>query len=492
MASDVNNKGQDSMPNETPPKFTPINKDFINTANPYVKGKRKFTCEVCREKFANRLELESHLQNFHGYSPELMRLEREEKRTRKQNRRMIDTDSLIRSAKKHSLRLTPFIIIIGLVVIYFIFYASSNVGISYTELTYGSIFSKVGSLLSSGAGGIYTFITVDLMNPNLALTQPQVTSTNSTPTFSSFLTFSYPSNQKVALTTNPQQGLVFYSVYNSGNVPLGPDTSNNLLVNISCGNTFSSGATQYCKDLLTSFTSPAQKSSSPPEITNSVLIGNLAPGETKENATTFNLSCPTSKLTFPLSMSLLANFLITNYTAAVILPVEFMSSSFQNQLIASSQAFIPSEPSFNFYSAGPVQIKVYTEVSQPIPTKINSLPLGVTISNHGSYPYSINNISLYISKSFYPSNPSNSYWSCVSAKAMIRLGFQFPGSGYWDCYINSASTLNSGNVFYFDLKPVESLNGMHFNTMTVVGYVNYNYDENLNMPVVVSNQVCSG
>ncbi|MCL5420835.1 MAG: C2H2-type zinc finger protein [Candidatus Parvarchaeota archaeon] len=488
MVLGINRKGQVAAGNSSPPASSPSS---VNKPAPVVKppkGKRKYTCEVCGQRFQTQNALYGHLTSVHSYSPDLIKLEQE----KKERRRLFNPDNAVRGVKKHSLIVAPFLIILIILVVYFVFFASSNVGISYTEVTYGSLFSKIGGLISSGFSSISTFI-ADIQNPNLLVTQPQVTAVNSTPTFSSFLTFTYQSNQQVALTTNPQEGTIFYSVYNNGNVPLGPDTANNLLVNISCGSTVSPGAAQYCRDLLTKFVTPAQTGSSPPRVSNANLINVLAPGETKENLTYFDLSCqPASgKLTFPLSMSFLASFLIKNYTAAVISPIEFMSNSFQSQLISSAQAFVPSEPSFNFYSSGPVQIEVYTALRQPILTKIDSIPLEVTIKNTGNYPYQINNLSLYISKEFYPSNPSTSQWKCSTATPISRQGFQFPGSGYWNCYISDSKVLSSGSTFYLDLNPVTSLNGMHFNTMTVIGYVNYNYNESLNMPVVITNQSCT-
>ena len=493
MVLKINRKGQaaaggsPSPTPPTPPTPPPPSSPKPNSSSKYGK-KGKNVCDICGLHFKTKAQLYQHQIAEHGVSADFIRLEQEEK----QKNRLFDTTSAKRSIKRNSVLFAPIIVLLVIVVIYFIFIAPTNVGIVYTEVTYGSIFSKIGGLISSGISSISTFI-AEVQNPNLLVTQPQVTAVNSTPTFLSFLTFSYPPNQQVVLTTNPQQGSILYSVYNNGNVPLGPDTSNNLEVNISCGSTVSPGAAKYCQDLLSKFISPPETQSSPPAIKDSSLVGILAQGETKENITNFELSCPPSsdKLTFPLSMSFLANFLIKNYTAAVILPIEFMSDSFQSQLVSSSQALVPAEPSFNFYSAGPVQIEVYTVVKQPVITKIDSVPLEVTLKNNGNYPYEINNVSLYISKDFYPSNPSTSYWNCVTANPVQMQGFQFPGSNYWDCYISNSKVLSSGSTFYLDLNPVNSLNGMHFNTMTVIGYVNYNYNETLNMPVVISNQACS-
>ncbi|MGC8533649.1 MAG: hypothetical protein ACP5MV_03435 [Candidatus Parvarchaeum sp.] len=490
MMLNINRRGQAAAggspaPNPKPPTPpTPIKPN----SDPNYGKKGRNVCDICGLRFKTKPQLYQHQITAHGVSTDFIKLEEENKA----KTQLLDKDLLKKSLKKHSLLLAPFIILLVIIVIYFIFVAPTNVGIVYTEVTYGSIFSKVGGLISSGISSISTFI-AEVQNPNLLVTQPQVTAVNSTPTFLSFLTFSYPSNQQVVLTTNPQQGTILYSVDNNGNVPLGPDTPNNLEVNISCGSTVSPGAATYCKDMLSKFINPAETQSSPPAIKDSSLVGILAPGETKENITNFELSCPPSsdKLTFPLTMSFLASFLVKNYTAAVILPIEFMSDSFQSQLVSSSQALVPAEPSFNFYSAGPVQIEVYTVVKQPVITKIDSVPLEVSLKNNGNYPYQVNNVSLYISKNFYPSNPSTSYWSCVTASPTQRQGFQFPGSNYWDCYISNSKVLSSGSTFYLDLNPVSSLNGMHFNTMTVIGYVNYNYNETLNMPVVISNQVCS-
>ena len=490
MLLKLNRKGQvapggtaPTPPPPTPPTPSPNPK---NNSNYSKKGRH--VCEICGRHFKTKTALRYHQMHDEGVSAEFIKLEEENKA----KTRLFNTGSIIKSLKKYSLILAPFLILLVVIVVYFIFVAPTNVGIVYTEVTYGSIFSKIGSLLSSGISSISTFI-AEVQNPNLLVTQPQITAVNSTPTFLSFLTFSYPPNQEVVLTTNPQQGTILYSVYNSGNVPLGPDTPNNLEVNISCGSTISPGAAEFCQDMLTKFITPSETQSSPPAIKNSSLVNILVQGETKENTTTFQLSCPPSadKLTFPLSISFLGSFLVKNYTAAVILPIEFMSDSFQSQLVSSAQAFVPAEPSFNFYSAGPVQIEVYTVVKQPIITKADSIPLEVTLKNNGNYPYEINNLSLYINKAFYPSNPTTSYWNCVTASPIQRQGFQFPGSGYWDCYINNSKVLSSGPNFYLDLSPVSSLNGMHFNTMTVLGYVNYNYNETLNMPVVIANQMCT-
>ncbi len=490
----INRKGQAAAggtapsPGPSSPAPTPPSAPTSNTSNKDYGKKGRYVCEICGKRFKTKTALQYHQMHDEGVSPDFIRLEEETKA----KTRLFDTSSIVRSAKKHSILLAPFIILLIIIVVYFIFVAPTNVGIVYTEVTYGSIFSKIGGLISSGISSISTFI-AEVQNPNLLVTQPQVTPVNSTPTFLSFLTFTYQPNQEVVLTTNPQQGTIFYSVYNNGNVPLGPGTPNNLEVNISCGSTVSPGAAKFCSDMLDKFVTPPETQSSPPAIKDSSLVSILAQGETKENTTTFELSCPPpgDKLTFPLSMSFLATFLVKNYTAAVILPVEFMSDSFQSQLVSSAQAFVPSEPSFNFYSSGPVQIEVYTVVKQPIITKIDSVPLEVTLKNNGRYPYEVNNLSLYISKEFYPSNPATSYWNCVTANPIERQGFQFPGSGYWDCYISNSKVLSSGSTFYLDLSPVSSLNGMHFNTMTVIGYVNYNYNESLNMPVVIANQTCT-
>lgn len=483
------------------PLFSPPDKNKPKADKPAKNKVKRITfgrnvCPICKKNFKTPAQLYAHMSApkplGEGMDANTVNMLNSLDMNKKQARKLFNGNNIVRNTKKYSLILLPFLVLVIVLGVYFIFFAQSNVGISYSELTYGSVFSKITGLISSGISSISTFI-AEVQNPNLLVTQPQVTAVNSTPTFSSFLTFSYPSNQEVVLTTNPQQGTILYSVSNNGNVPLGPGTSNNLEVNISCGNTFSPGAAKFCNDMLDSFTSPTETQSSPPKVVDSSLVNILVPGETKENTTTFDLSCPSpsDKLTFPLSMSLLATFLVKNYTAAVILPIEFMSDAFQSQLVSSAQAFVPAEPSYNFYSSGPVQMEIYTVIKQPIITKIDSIPLEVTLTNHGQYTANINNVSIYINKDFFPSNPSTSYWSCVTATSVERQGFQFPGSGYWDCYINNQKILDSGSTFYLDLSPVNSLDGLHFNTMTVLGYVNYNYNESLNMPVVVANQTCT-
>ena len=202
--------------------------------DPFRGKKGKFRCSVCNERFQTQTILYNHQMQKHGFSADLIRLEQE----KKSRRQLLDRDVLSRGLKKHSLTAAPFVMLLIFVAVYFVFVAPTNVGIVYTQATYGSIFSKASSLLSSGFSALSTFI-AEVQNPNLLYTQPQITTINSTPTFLSFLTFSYTPNQQAVFTANPQQSDIFYAVYNNGNVPLGPGTSNDLEVNISCGSTVS-------------------------------------------------------------------------------------------------------------------------------------------------------------------------------------------------------------------------------------------------------------
>lgn len=284
-------------------------------------------------------------------------------------------------------------------------------------------------------------------------------------TFQSFVTLT-PSAQNIYLSSaGGVSGQEYYSVKNDGNVPLGSSTSNPLSINLSCG------SSSTCKSLIT-FESPTTNSFIP-------LTSYLLPSTTITNGTSFNVACnpnifTTSPLTVGVSFS--ANLSVDNYTAASISPLEFVSQSFDAQLLSSSSPLIPNQPSVTFVSPGPVQISVVPLEPLPIITSSSDIPLSVKLSNSGSGTYSTNLVSVFVPSSIWSSSAElaalNPSWTCAVSKQETRLNFVFPGSSFWNC-------TPSGNQVHpsmqFILPPVTSLGELHFNTVPILASVDYNY-----------------
>lgn len=347
--------------------------------------------------------------------------------------------------------------------------------------TIGHLIASIPSSISSGLNFI--------SNP-LASTTPPSQVVNVTSTFTSFLGLSAPTGQTLTLTGTSETQSFSYFVTDNANVPVGSSTSNNVLENISCGGT-STQATSVCDALLSDFdTPPATSQSSPPIVTGFPLTANELPTQSLSYSFTATFKCPSSPIKFPTYGSFLLGLTTFNYTAGSILPLEYASQSVAAQLTSASHPLIPSLPSVVFVTAGPIQLKLSTNLPEPILTKADQVPINVQINNIGTGSYSLNAVSLFISTNLSQSNPdeltANSMWSCSVSSGLTRQNFVFP-AGYWNCTI-SPRFLSSGSSFLFTLPAMQTLNGLHFNTIPVLGYVNYNYASKLSLPFVVQNE----
>ena len=380
---------------------------------------------------------------------------------------------------------------IALILFMFYSYETHSFMFSYNEQAfYGPLYSTVSSFTS----GLFNSLSSNLAcvsNPvacsNL-YTTPQVVSNPNT--FQSFLTMSEtPAETQLIMASNPQQEQIFYSVQNTGSVPLGSSTSNPVYMNISCGSSNDPAAGFICNSTLTSFSQP----SGGKKIYNAPFIGEIFPGQTIENATTFNLQCPSSSsVKLPSVASIEANFTVKNYSSATLMPLEIASKTFIDELIQSSQSFSPQAPSVSFVSSGPISIIVSTPEPQPVTTKSGEIPISIQVQNNGKGSYSINTLELFVNKYLWPSNPAsvNSGWSCSSSTSTRQLDFVLPSTDFWGCTY-SQSLLSSSSNFLFKLPEVTSLNGLHFDTLPIIGLANYNYFQYLDMPFIIRNEsVC--
>ena len=434
----------------------------------------------------NKGYLKKHPELNPAYNGSNFMMEQQYKKMMK--RRLFDPDKTVYTAKKYSVVIAALAIIIIPILIYWFVYGQNSASAQYFNTYYGASFKPVTGLISSIENSLLTGIEV-IQNPyNIGGTAPPPT-INTTQTFKQFLVLTAVPNQVITMTNNPQLSTILYSIKDNANVPLGSGTPNNVLVSLSCGSTVSQQSAKVCQDMLSNFTSPVH-ASSPPVITNLPLISEILPSETIDNSTSFYLNCPLAKTTFPTGATVLGNFTIKNYTAATILPIEFVSYNFNQKLLQASQPVLPSVPSVNFVTPGPIQVELSVPVQQPISTQVESVPINVKINDIGTGSPNISTLVLFVSKQFYPSNPTNGQWTCTNSFPFNRGGFQFPGSGYWACTL-PASQLKGTTSFIFSLPHVATLGGLHFNTMSVIAGVVYNYNELLNIPFIIDNETCT-
>lgn len=416
---------------------------------------------------------------------------------------IFDRDAFVRSAKRHALFLA--IIFFGslpFIAFAYISFTSHTYAFSYQqESFYGPILSQ---LWSYTIGPLWSaIVNINACNEFGYISNYAVCSgtqnVNKTVvvyrTFTSFITATPAQNPLTVFMSQAKDnpGQLFYSVTNNANVPLGSSTSNHLLVNTSCGgsNAGYSADVYICKGTT-------NLSNNLPASYNTPLVPSVYPSETIENQTQVLVSCPvnTLKIQLPSFADMLLNFTIQNYSAASVFPVEFIDSAFDQQLFASQQGLIPSAPSVTFVSPGPLQVSFSTSEPQPIITNGGNVPINLAIANNGPGRYVINKFIIFVPKSLWP-NESQAYpsctpssqqscaaWSCVDAANIphpIAMNFVFPTSGYWACTstITSSAIASAGTQIVLDNVP--GLAGMHFNTVPILAYINYNYIQQMDM-----------
>jgi hypothetical protein len=413
------------------------------------------------------------------YEAEIKEIQRESR-----NRTQIfDFETLRRNTKRRAAVIFIVLLVISPVIVFFFLSSTSHQGpFAYNlEAYYTSVFAPVSSLISP-LFGIVTSQLACIGNPVVCVGQQ---TTNITvvvyPTFTSFVTVTPASSiQTVFLTGNDTPANLFYTVSNNANVPLGASTNNALFLNESCGSTDNPAEAHIC--VVT--TSPKVI------LSNASFSSVLLSKQTLTNETKMSVSCPSksSNIALPTLSSLILNFTIKNYSAGSILPVQFVSQQFSQQLLASSQPLEPNLPSVSFVSPGPLQIVMSVVEPMPIITGTGNIPITITVKNNGvgANAYKVNSLSIFLPKSMWPTSPQGSGWKCVSSTSSIKMQFAIPGSSYWVC-TNTESTqqLQSAGT-QFVLPQITSLSSLHFNTVPIFAYMNYNYYEYMNMPYKIS------
>ncbi len=426
----------------------------------------------------------TNLEQTEGEKLMALRLKRAEAEARAPYQ-LFDRAAFVRGTKKYS-AIIIILILIALPVIIFVYLStSSHTGFfSYQEQSYyGPIFSGVWSYISP----IWGLISGELACVANPVSCVGVQNTNVTqnvyPTFTSFLSANPSQGTQTTFITSSYPGTpadLFYTVQNTANVPLGYDTSNNVLLNTSCGSTDDPAATFNCQ-YSTNITSPKPYDAR--------LSPVLEAGQTITNQTAVNVFCPTNlQVQLDSIASIQLNFTITNYSAASIVPIEFVTNAYATELSIAGQELVPNAPTVSFVSPGPISIILSTSDPQPIETQSGNMPISVQVSNaNPGNSYSLNALSVFIPMSLWSVNVSseisqlNPIWSCSQANGGRTMGFVLPSSGYWNC-----TAKNPNDIVQLVLPQVLSLPGAeHFDTVPLLAHVNYNYIQKMNMPYVI-------
>lgn len=397
---------------------------------------------------------------------------------------LFDRDKMVKGAKKYSAIILIIILLALPVGIFFYVNSANHTGpFSYQlESYYGPFFSQISSFITP----LFSLISNELTcvaNPvNCVGTHNSNQTQQVYTTFTSFLSTQPSQNpQTIFLTSSSGNtlGQLFYTVQNTANVPLGSGTSNDILLNESCGSNNDPAATINCVG-----TTPQ----SPAFVENGVqLLPVIFTQQTIENRTDLSVQCPWNpNVQLNSIASLQLNFTVKNYSAATIFPIQFMDSTFYQQLVSSQQTFNPTQPSISFVSPGPVQVTLSTTEPQPIVTDTGNMPISIAVSQEAGAggTFHINSLSIFIPKSLWSSAPSSSGWSCSTSNGGRSQQFILPGNNYWNCTSQLGDAIQQGGA-QFTLPQVLSLNGEHFNSVPLLAYINYNYYQSMDMPFIV-------
>ncbi|MCL5101069.1 MAG: hypothetical protein M1348_00455 [Candidatus Parvarchaeota archaeon] len=417
----------------------------------------------------------------------LKRLEYEQRlRELRKSKQFIDTDAISRGAKKYGLLLLIiFLLFLPVGIFLFVNSANHTGPFSYQmQSYYGPFFSQIGSFISPLASLVSNELAC-VSNPvNCVGTHNTNKTVQVYNTFTSFISAS-PSEQyqTIFLTGSGKpyttQAQLFYTVQDTADVPLGTDTSNNILLSESCGSSSNPAATINCLGTTPQSTAPQK---------NLQFIPMIFQQQTVENQTPIAVQCPWNpNVQLNAISSLRLNFTIENYSAATIFPILFEDNLFYQQLESSQQSVSANQPSVSFVSPGPVQVTLSTSEPQPIVTNNGNTIITVAVSQltGAEGAFHINQLSIFIPKSLWGSLQSSSGWACGNAVGGRHQQFVLPsGAGYWQCNSTLGDAIQQGGA-QFTLPSLNNLGGLHFDTLPILAYINYNYNQSMDMPFIV-------
>ncbi|MBE5727834.1 hypothetical protein IHE50_00230 [Candidatus Parvarchaeota archaeon] len=358
--------------------------------------------------------------------------------------------------------------------------------ISSIESYTSSTFSMISKFLSNPEGYI-----TDYFFPQTTVVTPPVT------TFTSFVTITPPpSEQSLYITSSssspsnppPSQNLEFV-IGNSANLPLGSGYPNKLNLDITCAK-----GDNVCSNL----TDLGNGKSFSPNV--------IFPGSEVQESAPIDIWCPTNnpslakELPVQSSVQIIAN--ATNYTAASLLNLQYINSTFYNELLYSSQAYIPAEQATVVPSQGPLEVIPNLGESEPVASAQNA-SISIKINNLGSGNYALNNLTVYLpyKYSFYNGvsyegysfssvvNMNKNSFDCslldISQNNQLDIvqNFAFPTYYYIKCWPTNLQQ----SSFLLELPNFTMPNEAHFETIPIIFQMNYNYTQTSSVSFYVIN-----
>ncbi len=355
--------------------------------------------------------------------------------------------------------------------------------ISGIESYASSTFSMVSNFLSNPQGYITNYFF-----PKTTVVTPPVT------TFTSFVTITPPpSEQSLYITssspTSPTRESLEFVIGNSANLPLGSGYPNKLSLDITCAK-----GDNVCSNL----TDLGNGESFTPNV--------VFPGSEVQEGVPINVQCPTNnpslakELPVQSSVQIIAN--ATNYTAASLLNLQYINSTFYNELLYSSQAYIPAEQATVVPSQGPLEVIPNLGESEPVASAQNA-SISIKINNLGSGNYALNNLTVYLpyKYSFYNGvsyegysfssvvNMNKNSFDCslldISQNNQLDIvqNFAFPTYYYIKCWPTNLQQ----SSFLLELPNFTMPNEAHFETIPIIFQMNYNYTQTSSVSFYVIN-----
>ncbi|MGC8681878.1 MAG: hypothetical protein ACP5TF_01120 [Candidatus Acidifodinimicrobium sp.] len=358
--------------------------------------------------------------------------------------------------------------------------------ISSIESYTSSTFSMISGFLSNPQGYITNYFF-----PKTTSVQPPVT------TFTSFVTITPPpSEQSLYITSSSSsnsQNLEFV-VGNSANLPLGSTYPNKLNLDIACAK-----GDNICSNLTNL------------EYGESASLNVVFPGSEVQESVPIEVHCPTDNpplaKQLPVQSSVEITASATNYTAASLLNLEYINSTFYGQLLYSSQTYIPSEEATVVPSQGPLEIIPNLGESEPVLNDQNA-SISIQINNLGSGTYVLNNLTVYLPyKYFFYNGVSYEGYSFLSvvnknknsfdcslldtgqnSQLDVVQNFAFPTYGYIKCWPDNMKQ----SSFLFELPSFTMPNQAHFETIPLIFQTDYNYTQTSSVSFyVINDTTCS-
>lgn len=416
--------------------------------------------------------------------------------------------------RKKKFSLAAAVLIILIIVIGAIWFIRSQFVSPFLKYKIGGIYEPYFSAFSGYVSSTVSSISGFLSNPEGYINNyffPKTTQvTQPVMTFTSFVSITPPaSEQSLYITPSSSasaQNLLFVAG-NLANVPLGSNYPNKLKFNVTCapGN-----------EVCTNLTNLAGGELVQPSV--------IFPGNQLQQSAPVSVHCPTNNKALAKQLPVQTSVQIisdaTNYTAASLLDLEYMNSTFYGELVSSSQAVLPIQEATVIPSQGPLEVTPNIGESEPLLSDQN-VSVSITINNLGSGPFVVNNLTIYVPESFttkkinyiplqHPvlsTSQTEGYslqgidelnslaFQCVSLgqtandNLNIVQNFVFPTYGYIKCWPRD---LNQES-FLFQLSSFIMPNSSHFEMIPMLFQMSYNYTSTASLSFyVINDTTCTG